>query len=84
MPVAFGAPGADGDGVAPGARAPVDRADVVAREVLAQGVELGALTADQDGGSAVEFAQAGEAGRQVLAARERGRARSVHGTWWDP
>lgn len=70
MPVAFGAPGADGHLVLAGRGAPVDGAGVVAGDVVAEAVELGALAAGQDAGTAVEFAQAGQPGREVLAAGE--------------
>src|SRR5690606_28871502 len=53
--VALGPPRADDDVVAPGGRAPVDRPDVVADDVLAQRVELRALAADLGGRAAVEL-----------------------------
>ena len=61
--VAFGTPGADGDGGLAGGGAPVDGAGVVAGHVLAQAVELGALAAGQDAGAAVELAQPGQLAR---------------------
>ena len=70
MAVALGAPGADGDGGPAGGGAPVDGAGVVTGNVVAQAVELGAFAAGQDAGAAVEFAQPGESGGQVLAAGE--------------
>ncbi len=73
VPVAFGAPGAYGDGGLAGGRAPVDGTGVVAGDVLAQTVELRALAAGEDAGAAVEFAEAGQLGGQVLAAGERGQ-----------
>ena len=61
--VAFGTPGAYRDRRLAGGGAPVDRAGVVAGNVLAEAVELRALAAGQDAGAAVEFAQAGQLGR---------------------
>ena len=71
VPVAFGPPGLDHHGGRPGRAAPVDGAYVVARHVLAQAVELGALPALQDGRAAVELAQPGQPAGQVLAGAER-------------
>ena len=68
-PVALGPPGADDHVVAARGGPPVDRADVVADHVLAQRVELGALPADQRRVLAVELAQPGQLGGQVLARR---------------
>ena len=51
--------------------APVDRTDVVALDVVAQRVELGALSPDPDRGPPVELAQRREPRRKVLAAGER-------------
>ncbi len=73
MAVAFGAPGAYRDRGLAGGGAPVDGAGVVAGDVFAQAVELRALAAGQDAGAAVEFAQAGEFRREVLAAGEGGQ-----------
>lgn len=70
MAITLGAPGADGDRGLSGRGPPVDRAGVVTRDVLAEAVELGALTAGQHAGAAVQFAEAGQAGGQVLAAGE--------------
>ena len=57
--------------LAAGGGPPVDGADVVAVDVLAQRVELGALAADQRRGAAVELAQPGQLRGQVLARGER-------------
>ena len=64
-------PRAHDEVLAPGGGAPVDRAHVVALDVVAQAVELGALAAGAHGGAAVELAQHGEPARQVPARRER-------------
>ena len=69
--VALRTPGPHHDVCAPRRGAPVDRAHVVADHVLAQRVELGALAADQHGDHAVQFAQLGQPGRQMLARQER-------------
>jgi hypothetical protein len=50
---------------------PVDRAHVVALDVVAEGVELGALAAGPHRRAAVELPQLGEPARQVLARAER-------------
>jgi hypothetical protein len=71
--VAFGAPGAYGDRGLAGCGAPVDGAGLVTGDVLAQAVELGALAAGEHAGAAVQFAEAGQFGGQVLAAGERGQ-----------
>ena len=59
-PVALGLPGADHDVAVAGAGPPVDGADVVAADVLAQRVELGALAAHPHRRPAVEVAQPGQ------------------------
>src|SRR5690606_10115275 len=64
--VPLGTPGADRDRRLTGRGAPVDGTGVVAGDVLAQAVELGALTPRQDAGAAVEFPQTGQLRRQVL------------------
>ena len=69
--VALGLPGADHDVAVARAGAPVDRADVVAADVLTQRVELGALAADPDRGPSVELAEPGQPAGQVLAGLER-------------
>ena len=69
--VLLGLPGAHDEVLAPGGGAPVDRAHVVAVDVVAQAVELGALAADAHRGPAVELAQHGESAGQVLARGER-------------
>ena len=69
--VPLGLPGADHDVAVAGAGPPVDRADVVAADVLAQRVELGALAAHPDRGPAVELAEPGQPAGQVLAGLER-------------
>jgi hypothetical protein len=61
MAVALGAPRAQHRGARASRRAPVDRAHVVAADVLAQTVELGALPAHLDAGVPVQLAQPGEA-----------------------
>ena len=71
--VAFGAPGADGEGLPAGGGAPVDGAGVVAGGVVAEAVEFGAFAAGQDAGAAVEFAEPGELGGEVLATGEGGQ-----------
>ena len=71
VPVALRPPGPHHDGGRPGGAPPVDGADVVAGDVLAQAVELGALAALQDGGPAVQLAQPGQPAGQVLAGGER-------------
>ena len=53
------------------ARPPVDRAHVVADDVLAQRVELGALAADHRRRAPVELAQPRQPAGQVLAGAER-------------
>lgn len=70
MAVALGAPRTDGHRGPAGGGAPVDGAGVVAGDVVAEAVELGALTARQEAGAAVEFAEPGQPGGQVLAAGE--------------
>ena len=81
--VPLGLPGADDDVAVAGAGPPVDGADVVAADVLAQRVELGALPAHPDRRPAVELAQPGQPAGQVLAGLERrqrpDRARDVEG-----
>lgn len=84
MAVAFGAPGAYRDRGLPGRGSPVDGAGVVAGDVLAEAVEFRALATGEDAGAAVQFAQAGQLGGQVLAAGERGRTRTVQGARWVP
>ena len=69
-PVPLGAPRAHDDLRAARGRAPVDRPDVVADDVLAQRVELGALAADLHGGAAVHLPQPGQPRRQVAAGGE--------------
>ena len=66
---------------APGRRAPVDRADVVADHVLAQRVELGPRAADLDRRPPVQLPQPGEAARQVPARGELGQHAQPPGTW---
>ena len=75
--VALGLPGADHDDAVARARPPVDRADVVAADVLAQRVELRPLPAHPHRGPAVELAQPGQPAGQVLAGLER-RQRPHH------
>ncbi len=64
-PVALGSPGPHDQLAAPRRRAPVDRADVVALDVLAQGVELSPLPAHPHGRAAVDLPQPREPARQV-------------------
>ena len=71
VPVPLRPPGADHHGGRPGRAPPVDGAHVVARDVLPQAVELGALPALQDGGPAVQLPQPGQPAGQVLAGVER-------------
>ena len=68
--VLLGLPGAHDEVLAPGGGPPVDRAHVVALDVVAQAVELGALAAGAHRGPAVELAQHGEPAGQVLAGGE--------------
>ena len=70
-PIPFRTPGAHHHLLAPGRGAPVDGPHVVADHVVAQRVELGALTPHLQAGAAVEFAQSGQLARQVLARGER-------------
>src|ERR1700722_16983663 len=70
-PVAFRPPGPDHHVTPAGCRPPVDGADVVADDVLAQGVELRARPAQQRAVLAVELAQLREFLAQVPAAAER-------------
>ena len=70
-PVALGLPGADHDVAVARRGAPVDGADVVAADVLAQRVELRALAAHAHRRSAVQVAQPRQPRRQVLARLER-------------
>ena len=65
--VLLGLPGAHDEVLAPGGGAPVDGAHVVAVDVVAQAVELGALAADAHRGPPVELAQHGQPAGQVLA-----------------
>src|SRR5690606_19256376 len=51
--------------------APLDRAHIIARDILAERVELGALTALQQHRTAVQFAQTGDAGREMASTGER-------------
>ena len=69
--VLLGLPGAHDEVLAPGGGPPVDRAHVVALDVLAQAVELGALAADAHRRPAVELAQPRQPAGQVLAGGER-------------
>ncbi len=68
--VAFGAPGPDDHVRAAGGGTPVDRAHVVAHDVLAQGVELRALAAHQGRMLSLQLAELGQLRGQVLAAEE--------------
>ena len=70
-PVAFGPPGADHDVGAARGGAPVDRAHVVADDILTQRVEFGSLPAYQRRQQPVDLAQLGKPRRQVLARQER-------------
>ena len=83
--VALRAPGAHDHVLPPGGGPPVDRADVVALDVVAQRVELGALPALAHRDRPVELPQPGQPLRQVLA---RGRTAAAparrQGTSWRP
>ena len=68
--VLLGLPGAHDEVAAPRGGPPVDGPHVVAVDVVAQAVELGALAAGAHRGPAVELAQDREPARQVLAGRE--------------
>ena len=60
-PVALRTVGLDDDVGTPRGRTPVDGADVVTDDVLAQRVELGASTLELNGGAAVDLAKARQA-----------------------
>src|SRR5262249_32023967 len=70
-PVAFGSPRADHDVGATRGCAPVDRAYVVADDILTQRIEFGSLPADQRRQKAVDLPQFGQPRRQVLASQKR-------------
>ena len=75
-PVALRPPGAHDDALPPGRGPPVDRADVVAGDVVAQRVELGALPPDVRRGQPVQLAQPGQPLGQEAPARRRPAARA--------
>ena len=70
-PVALGPPRPHHHVGPPRGGPPVDRPDVVADHVLAQRVELGALSADQHRKQPVDFTQLRQPRRQVLAGQKR-------------
>ena len=69
--VAFGPPRAHHDVGAASGGAPVDGPDVVADDIFAQRVELGALAADQHRNHAVQLPQLGQSRRQMLTGKKR-------------
>jgi hypothetical protein len=68
--VPLGAPCAYCDGGLTCGSSPVDGAGVVAGHIRTQAVEFRALATGEDTGAAVELAESGEAGRQMLPAGE--------------
>lgn len=68
--VPLGAPRAYRDGGLTCSGPPVDGPGVVARHVRTQAVEFRALATGEDTGAAVELAESGETGRQMLPAGE--------------
>lgn len=68
--VPLGTPCAHRDGGLTCGGSPVDGAGVVAGHIRAQAVELRALATGEDTGAAVELAESGETGRQMLPAGE--------------
>ena len=68
--VPLGPPGAHHHAAPARGRPPVDRADVVAVHEVAQGVELGALSALVDRGEPLDLPQPLDAGGEVLAGAE--------------
>ena len=83
-PVPLGPPGPHHHVPAAGRRPPVDRADVVADDVLAQRVELGARPAQHRPVLAVELAQLGQLLGKVPAAAERRQHPHGHAARWRP
>ena len=69
--VLLGLPGADHEVLAAGGGAPVDAAHVVSVDVVAQAVELGALSPGAQRCPTVQLPQHGEPAGQVLAGGER-------------